>query len=124
MQPPAEEGSSGVTGKGAGDATMPPCHIQSKEGKSQVSPSGASTDRALHLGAIIASSYLKMQFHRLCLSSFCFELGRLLPFHTGRHQDQHGCSLIIIITAFSQHLNSFTDSENNKLAPHRNQDHC
>lgn len=40
---------------------MPQCHsvtYRSKEAKSQVSPSGASTDPALHLGAIIGSSYL------------------------------------------------------------------
>ena len=40
---------------------MPQCHTvtyRSKEAKSQVSPSGASTDPTLHLGAIIGPSYL------------------------------------------------------------------
>lgn len=40
---------------------VPQCHpvtCRSKEGKSQVSPSGPSTDPALHLGAIMGSSYL------------------------------------------------------------------
>lgn len=62
MHPPTEEGAFRVTGEGQ---AMPQCHpvtYKSKEAKSQVSPSGASTDPAPLLGAIIGASYLNSVF--------------------------------------------------------------
>lgn len=68
------------------ERVMPQCHPithRSKEAKSQVSPSGAITDPALHLGAIIGSSYLNSV--QLSLSIFILFLIRLVITIPQRH---------------------------------------
>ena len=65
---------------------MPQCHPvtgRSKEGKSQVRPSGATTDPTLHLGAIIGPSYLNSV--QLSLSIFFLFLIRLVITIPQRH---------------------------------------
>lgn len=78
---------------------MPQCHpvtYKSKEAKSQVSPSGASTDLAPLLGAIIGASYLNSV--QLSSSVFILFLIRQVITIPRRHchQRQHCYSLMVL----------------------------
>lgn len=78
---------------------MPQCHpvtYKSKEAKSQVSPSGASTDPAPLLGAIIGASYLNSV--QLSSSVFILFLIRQVITIPRRHchQRQHCYSMMLL----------------------------